>query len=91
VEVWNDLSTEDREKYDTKHFKYIDVEVSVDEYPDATVHTTRYQKITDKTNELPKNDKDAVKFTATMGKRSRRTRAVAVGRPPNRNREGLQN
>jgi hypothetical protein len=63
VEAWNDLSSEEQAEYDKKDFKYIDVDVSVDEYPDATMHTTRYQKINDKTEELPKNEKEASKFT----------------------------
>jgi hypothetical protein len=63
VEAWNDLSIEEQGKYDKKDFKYVDVNVSVDEYPDAIMHTTRYQRIMDKTGELPKNEKDAAKFT----------------------------
>tara|TARA_B100000085_G_scaffold264717_1_gene271896 strand:+ start:938 stop:2617 length:1680 start_codon:yes stop_codon:yes gene_type:complete len=63
VDVWNDLSKEEQAKYEKKDFKYIDVEVPVDEHPDATMHTTRYQKIVDRTDELPKNEKEASKFT----------------------------
>jgi len=62
-EEWNALDSEERMKYDIKLFKYVDVEVSPEEYPEATMHTTRYQKIVDKTDVLPKNEKDATKFT----------------------------
>jgi len=62
-EEWNALDSEERMKYEIKHFKYVDVEVSPEEYPEATMHTTRYQKIVDRTDVLPKNEKNAAKFT----------------------------